>query len=293
MTNKKMGLTAFSLVVSSALLFTACKKDDDVALNPIDGYNNSNEVAATNLKAHWSFEGVTKEDISGVDVNASLRNSFVTGPKGSALHLDSGYLKYPAIPNIKSGTSLNSFTVSCWVNMKNKGNSFTQLFSLAPSVANAGDIWGNINLGAETGWFPATSDTLVPKFLMVTTSNGNQDNRPDPNGTPPIGVFHGANKWSHIVTTWNAATSKLQMYGDTVHISAYDTRGGVTNVTFKDNDAFIIGSILNSELGYTAQGPNPDWAKWFTGSIDEIRVYNKALSTDEIQALWKLEKVGR
>ena len=43
------------------------------------------------------------------------------------------------------------------------------------------------------------------------------------------------------------------------------------------------GSIATS-TGALRIGGNTIWPEWFAGLIDEVRIYNRALSTTEIQA---------
>src|SRR6187402_1948008 len=113
-----LGIFAFGVI---GVTFTSCDDDDDVAPpNPIGGFNNSNEVGGANLKAHWSFDGTNNERLSSTAPIANAANSFVTGLKGQALHLDSGYLLYPTIAGM-SDDSLGSVTVSAWIKTQNNG----------------------------------------------------------------------------------------------------------------------------------------------------------------------------
>lgn len=288
-------IMAAGIAGSLVLGVTSCG-DEEEKLPPIDGYNTSDEVAATNLVSKWSFDGALTEFKSGKAPSATVGNSFGTGIKGQALVLNNGYLKYPISI---SGTALPSWTISTWVNFANTGNSFTQILGLSESTSP--DIWGNINLNCETGWFPATSDTLVPKVLMRPFINNNyigQDNRPDPKGNPPVGVFKQGSKWAHIVAKWDQSTSKLQIYGNGVLISnpSWEDRKfndvGIGATTFKNTDVILFGSLCSSETG-TFKDPLPSWSKLFKGSIDETRIFNKALTVAEIGALYKLESAGR
>ena len=61
--------TKFNVAIAALFLiglgFASCKKNKDVALPTIGGYNNSNEVAAANLKAYWPLDGNGNESKSG------------------------------------------------------------------------------------------------------------------------------------------------------------------------------------------------------------------------------------
>jgi hydrogenase maturation factor HypE len=72
------------------------------------------------------------------------------------------------------------------------------------------------------------------------------------------------NTWTHIAATYDGAALRLYVNG---------TQAGSVNVT---------GSISMSD-GALRIGGNAIWGEYFQGSIDEVRIYNRALSAGEIQ----------
>jgi hypothetical protein len=73
------------------------------------------------------------------------------------------------------------------------------------------------------------------------------------------------NAWSHIAGTWDGTTLKFWING---------TLAGSRAVT---------GTLANS-TGVLRLGGNAIWNEWFAGRIDEVRVYNRALTQAELQA---------
>jgi glucose/arabinose dehydrogenase/PKD repeat protein len=73
------------------------------------------------------------------------------------------------------------------------------------------------------------------------------------------------NTWSHLAGTWNALVMRLYVNGTEVANSP------------------LVGTALTSNsplrIGGTAV-----WPEWFAGQIDEVRVYNRALSQPQIAA---------
>lgn len=74
-----------------------------------------------------------------------------------------------------------------------------------------------------------------------------------------------ANTWSHVATTFDGSTLRLYV------------------------DGALAGSQSRSAPIPTSTGPlaiggNAIWGEWFSGRIDEVRVYNRALSAAEITA---------
>jgi hypothetical protein len=125
------------------------------------------------------------------------------------------------------------------------------------------------------------------------TTNG-QDNRPDPRGNPPVGVFKAAGEWAHFVARFDATTHKLQIFGNGVSIGAYDNRGdNTTALVMRTPAQAVIGSLSTSEIGFASAPVRPDWQVLATAQLDDIRVFNTALSDAEINALKNLGEAGR
>ena len=72
------------------------------------------------------------------------------------------------------------------------------------------------------------------------------------------------NAWSHLAATFDGAVVRLFVNGVQAGSSAFS------------------GSMVAS-TGSLRLGGNGIWGEWFAGLIDEVRVYNRALSASEIQ----------
>jgi hypothetical protein len=79
----------------------------------------------------------------------------------------------------------------------------------------------------------------------------------------------GSNKWSHVAGTWNGSTVKIYVNGQLMNSR---NQNGTMNVT-KNN--VLIGN-------------NPSKNRQFNGTIDEVKIWNKALSVDEIRNEYEL-----
>lgn len=289
---KTLSMKNVSLVLAGTFLIsiamTSCKKkNSDVVLPPIGGYANSDAVAATNLVAYWNFDGNQNEIKSGTAATSSDRVSYITGIKGQALLCDSGYVFYNSIPALDGMTA---FSVSAWVQTQNsQAPGFT---SLIFQLSKPNSTFGNINFGVETGQKPAGNDTLTIHGWYTDPSNGLQDNRNDPFGTTPVGiVLDTTGHWIHtVMTVDNSNPVNFHIYANGVDIGAYSQRG--TNVyTPMTPSSVIIGGWLNNVPGQPHTSDT--WPHAFVGGIDQVRVYNKALSASDVSALYQLEKAGR
>jgi hypothetical protein len=106
--------------------------------------------------------------------------------------------------------------------------------------------------------------------------------------------------WVHVVVRYNGATSEIDIYANGIRVSNNQFRkrqrgnpavdmGPIITAT---SVQAVIGAFPNSESGF-ANSPAQSWQKKMTGSLDELRIYTKSLTDDEILALYELEKAGR
>ena len=303
-------LFAAGILLSAASISSCKKSSSDPALPPIGGYNNSNEVAASSLKAHWGFEGSLNDAISSTAPAASLRTSFVTGIKGQALHLDSGYVLYPTIAALNTQT-LGSITVSAWIYTDNQGNGSrpTGVVALALAGANQTD-WntGPVNMYLENGRPVTYDDTLVLHGAIATYVGGSRlggDNIND-YGTREIDfkTVHGTNKWVHYILRYDGTGSFLDLYANGVLVSNNNFRykytgafpgtgfGPILLPTPSSTTQVLLGAFPNTTTGFPASALQ-GFQGLFRGNMDEVRFYNKALTAAEITALYHLELAGR
>jgi glycerophosphoryl diester phosphodiesterase len=86
-------------------------------------------------------------------------------------------------------------------------------------------------------------------------------------------------KWHHVALTYDEESGQTQLYFDghpqTMTYSSF-FRIEQTTGTLADTDGLLIGTSIVS--------PNND--NWFYGSLDELAVWNRVLSNNEITQLW-------
>ncbi|MGZ3861053.1 MAG: IPT/TIG domain-containing protein [Flavisolibacter sp.] len=276
---------------------------------PIDGYNNSNEVGAINLKAHWTFDSTAAESISTAVPTTSINATYTTGKIGKALSLAKGYLIYPTLNNLNKADSLANFTISMWVNMpsNNKaefpatggqlvslfqlnGNDFQDIWGLISLLSNSNYNYGNDTLGlAGTTVHVNGSGTHLAQFELAPRTTASEN-------------FQGANKWSLITETYDGPSHTISFYGNGVLLGtrvtgnvvspetlAMLTPNRVSFGTFEFYDDFTTG-----QWGHPPLAADRPWASHgITASLDDARVFNKALTANEILALYHLGQAGR
>jgi len=295
MKTKRILVSAF-LLGAGIFAFNACSSDDDNALPPIGGFNNSNEVGQADRVAYWSLDGNGNES-GGATPTSSSGVTWTAGKKGQAANMTNGYLRYAPMASM---SSMTSFSVSAWFKISNNGDG-----TAAPSVfftlARPAEWAGNINFMSETGWQPSTSDSLTVKGLLVSNNTlGFQDTRNTIKATPDDeanGHVAYPNKvagtWAHGVITWDNDSRMFKVYVNGTKISnpVWELRGADDSPDF----ALTPGAFpVLGAFGTFADGTATDaWIKGLTGQLDEVRVWKRALTQAEIGSLFQLESAGR
>jgi hypothetical protein len=286
---------------ATSVIFTACKKEE--VLPPIDGFNSSDDVASSNLVAHWPLDGDGKEKKSGVAPSKTTNATFVTGAKGQGVKLNKGFLDYPSIPALDITTG--SITLSTWAKLSNTKQTAGGASHISPIFTITGgpnNNIGNLSLFGNTHEL-TTSDSIQIKAEFHfdkgdgTEFGGDAINmiRQEPwmDGTHNWDANKIGGKWAHIVYTYDGSTAinKIYVNGVKINNGAWESRNGGSPLAmkfFKPNRP-VIGATFS-----VADGTNAEvWNSALIGEVDEVRVYNKSLTVAEIGALYKLELAGR
>ncbi len=110
--------------------------------------------------------------------------------------------------------------------------------------------------------------------------------------------------WRHITYTYDEATSKVFMYSSGNQMALPENltnrfaTGDITSGTplgplaFKDATKFVIGGYQN-HIGNPPYNGLETWMLTYTGKLDEFRIYNRALTAQEVSALYTLERQSR
>ncbi len=270
---------ALPLLIIAGTLFTSCyKKFDAASYQPpftINGYTSVAEIAPGSLVGYWSFDGNYVDSVSNTAATG-VGTGFTAGFKGKALQgANNGYVISALPAAIKN---VSSFTIDYWINSpQNTTGILTPVCITRPD-----QFWSAFDMFIENG-STATSGNLKVHF----------------NGQSEVWFTSGIvtnpwNSWQNIALTYNAATSTFTLLqGGTV--VATQTAAGLGNLMFPANATQIVFGTeqfqCSPSIG-TAGGPQ-GWASYLTGQMDEVRVYNKALSALEIQSIIVLQGKGK
>jgi hypothetical protein len=229
------------------------------------GVATSNGSLSSGLVGWWTFDGKDTfsnnktADRSGNNNTGTLTNGPVRsiGKIGQALEFD-GTNDYVHLGNTASLGLTGSMSVSAWV--------YAHTY---PGASDNMIISKNINGEPERGWeLNATLDNELETMAFKVSSDGNDE----------ITVYGATElttgRWYHMIGVYNASAQTMNLYLD----GALDTD-------------FVTGTVPSSQANSPANvhiGSRSDSQKFWDGLIDDVRVYNRALTADEIKRLYNM-----
>ena len=202
---------------------------------------------ATGLVGAWSFNegaGSTVADTSGSGNNWTVTGASRVTGKYGGGLSFNGSSNWVTVPDAAS-LDLNAFTISVWVKPASTQSGWrTAVMKEAPPSGLAYALYAN-------GVSPSAPAVYAQNPSEVGTGNG-------PSALP-------AGQWSYVSGSYDG--SALRLYVDGVLKATRNTTGNVVSTS-----------------GPLRIGGNGIWGEWFNGALDEVRVYNRALSATEIAA---------
>jgi hypothetical protein len=284
---------SMALVSALALNFASCGDEPDDNGGGNTGYTSSDQIAASNLVAKFSFEN-SVEDAKGNITSGTTNNvTFVDGAKGKAyMGSADGYALFSNVGTAVTG--IQSVTLSTWIKTSNHADGAESWFQLL----NDSNWIGNMFVLQENG---ADGDSVRIKF------NVNKWDAPawkeqwmELGGDNRMVIGDG--NWHHVVISYDAVSSKAAFYVDGKEMTMPE---GITNrygddptnggaplgpLKFKNATRFVFGCFKQ----HLPNGGTPDgWMKHYDGGLDEFRIYDKALAAADVKSLYDLEKAGK
>ena len=270
------------------LLVAAAAAVTLVACNPEDKKKDTSggvDVAKDNLVAYFPLnsaedcitlgEGVSYDALGGT-------GKFGVGARGGCYE-STGDINTQAYLKLNVPASfvrkLSSFTLSAWIFPNDyRGGIFTVGSGDAVVDAN----WGAFDLFLDGG-NDDNGATLKGYFYNDNTAADWHGFYPWVNGITKLA-------WQFVTMTYDENTSKLMLYVNGAKVYEQDVllgdgKAGAGKVTLLNATCCYIGAFAQRMTGASAE----EWLSFFSGKIDEIRLFNVGLSETEVAQLYRAE----
>ena len=213
----------------------------------------------TDMVGYWSFDGGSGIDGSSYGNDATIFGAApAAGYVGDALDFNGAgdHMVIPDDPSLSMAS--NSVTVACWIYPASLATEWSTIIQRD----NASGSWFDWQLYARASDAPTA---FHPVFRMDWDESGESGGIPA-NEQVEGDIILSTNTWYHIAATYDGSQMKFYIDG---------TLRGTTPVS---------GTIPNSGKDIWIGG-NEVWGEYFAGLIDELYIFARALSEEEIQAL--------
>jgi len=205
-----------------------------------------------NLIGGWKFDegsGTIAYDSSGNGNDGTLEDgpTVVDGQFGQALAFEDNRVAIPASDSLTADLFQGSFTFSAWINPKRVGDTWQQIFRSMKEDDTSNDTLF-INNDGRLSWRGRIGGGWAGGMCETAS------------GVVP------ADQWTHVAVTGDGTNFRIYVNGTLSQESAFQTTDG-------SNATYYLGG-------------DPTWiGESYSGMIDDVLIYNVALSAEEIEAL--------
>jgi hypothetical protein len=242
-------LFKYGLIVTLVLTLAAC---DEAPTGKSSKQGAGGSPTDAGLVARWTFDegkGETAADASGNGNTAKLRNAgWGDGKLGTALQMNGGNDSIVTIPLSDSlRSTAKEITVMGWAYRR-----------AAHNVDIVGHGYPSLFLGFHGHQF---------KWLLENTSNKKARCYADPK------YYAALDRWYHLAGTYDGRTARLYVDGKQI-CRQWLWRSGPVKMP---DVPFTISGYLD---------PEGEIVDEITGRVDDVRIYNRVLSADEIMGIY-------
>jgi len=271
----------FGLIGCDKLARPALPKDysQDVPVTP-----------TTSLRFYLPFDSTSEAD---KQINIRFKDSIsnypsffpdpstmaVPGVRGTAYQGSSStFLHYYNANDFGAATS---FTISFWLNAtiaeKNNSNACGVM-----ALASTSNFWSEFAVYADNTT-KGSSDSMDLKFAFSADNSGGNTNW-------AFAGYTGNNRWPamydgnwhHVAFTYDAAAKTGTLYRDGIQ---FDQKTGQSIAFDGKASQFVVGGFQEAASVVDTYAHN-SWMAGFAGAIDQVRLYNAALSATDVAALY-------
>ncbi len=221
-------------------------------------------VTDPNLVGWWKFDYDAIDASFGCNGTTIGNPTYDAGYFGGSIYLNNANNPDPAddiyasLPNGSVISTLTNSTFAIWVNWIVGGNN-QRIFSFSTVPANS-------------MYLAPRASSSAPTHFQIATGGVTQMVGYGSNATN-AGTVMPANEWHHLAVTINADSDTFTLYLDGQSV------GSLTAATLTPSS---LGVTTNNWLG---RSEDPTQQRQFQGYLDDFRIYDKALTANEIAQL--------
>ncbi len=257
---KKYGL--FSTKACKAAIFAICLVSliTILAIPAFAGLliKQQTDSLTSGLVGWWTFDGNDMNRTHAFDKSGNNNNGTINNATEVAGKLGQSMQFYGNRSYVDCGTNLgmtNSFTLSAWIYPSN--------FTSTTTIISKGNFFPSNSTNYAMD-LRGTGNRQVAFFLYDSSNNFH--------GMAPVTEQIPINQWVHVVGVYNSAsTPNFQVYIN-----------GVVSVNTTNWTGTMVSNAVSTQIG------DRNGSYYFSGKIDDVRIYNRALSSDEIKSLYNM-----
>jgi hypothetical protein len=233
------------------------KIDNDFTLTQRINYNNNNLTLALDFEGGANnLTDLSRNENNGVNNGATFNS---TGGKYDGAYQFDGVDDYINLGSDSSLDNMPTMTLSAWIYPKTEGEGGLGYILDKSNSDTNGFRFRTQNTGGtqprEIGFRVDYSTTDLYRYSVNNVID--------------------LNEWNHVVVTWNgsSSSSSVHIYVNGKEVAYRSNSEGVgTRVSDSSNNLLIGNNVATSSS--------------FNGTIDEVRIYNRSLSAEEVYNLY-------
>ncbi len=284
MNMKNISIKILAIIVAGSAI-VSCQKMSRPELS--SDYPKDNPVTpSTELRFYLNFDSTTADDRQlNIRFKDSISNypsffppsniSYTSGVRGTAYQGNTGgFIHYLGANDFGSATN---FTIAFWIKatlaQKDHNNADGIL-----ALSSTSNFWSNAVVFADHE--SSTSDSMQLKFHFANGSGDNWDFSGYTGNARWPKMYDG--QWHHVAFAYNATTKIATLYRDGVQ---FDQKTGET-IAFDGKASQLVVGGFQEAVNIVDTYANNSWMSGWPGGLDNVRLYNKALSGAEVMNLY-------
>jgi hypothetical protein len=229
----------------------------------------SSQFLYTGVIAKYDFFG-NSNDSSGNNLHASNQGAVMSQDRfqnGNSAYSFNGQNNYLVVDD-NALLKPNVFSVSLWI----KADQWNNIPNSSPYVDIFTKDKNSVTPNERQYVIQAVSSGVIKSTVQTT---GQENSGYTVNGGPSGDGSLSLGEWHQIVSVWDSKSMNIYLNGE----NAY---------TF---DFLNQSQDLNTGASPLRIGGSPEWDQYFKGSIDDVRIFDYALSSSDVSSLYATESV--